>query len=587
LEISGPVPLRLHGARDGVTQLSYIWVPDSTRLLKHFTYDGLGRLIRTLSPFPSPDNSTGLRSERFYYDGIRRIQEVVVDPVVSLDVATLSGGSVGTAAGQAQSGSGQPLDGAGTPVVVEQAQLADPNPTAPAGTFLNREYIWGPGGVDELLCQYDWQRKPWFTLMDDGGDLVALCDRDPTTLRGRVAAEYTFDAYGQVLTAQTYSSMSSNAHPHCGHKGLFVDRLEAPIVGSGNFETPRLAPLSTPLVQNRNRAYLPTLGRFVQQDPNAMGQSVLAAASFNGRGMTALSVAFGLSEHYGDGLNAYEYLGSNPWARSDSMGLAWDPFDLVDDFNASRAGSASALLNQIGAGMQAAAMVAATIASELPFPMVGFLGQLSTALLNGDDIGEFLGQQATGLLMGCIPGAHLLMDIGSFALSFIEANTDPNQVDDGDAEDGEDPDSAEVSPRVAKTAPAYWNTKDGPGTHYIYVGRKGGPTGPIVYVGITTDPPARFIAHATKGVHITPITDKKFSEYHARGIETAIMTKFPGARSMSGREIHPQFKSHPPLRNRRRSIGKKWRLLTDALMEGLHLLRDVAPAVAEELGMGG
>ena len=202
------------------------------------------------------------------------------------------------------------------------------NPTAPAGTFLNREYIRGPGGVDELLCQYDWQRKPWFTLMDDGGDLVALCDRDSSTLRGRVAAEYTFDAYGQVLTAATYSNMSSNAHPHCGHKGLFVDRLDSPIVGSGNFENPRLAPQSTPLVQNRNRAYMPTLGRFVQQDPNETGLLTALSGYAGGKPATG-QPDFELTNLYGNGLNLYQYLGSGTWTRKDPYGLEIEYYENV------------------------------------------------------------------------------------------------------------------------------------------------------------------------------------------------------------------------------------------------------------------
>ncbi|MCW5777008.1 MAG: hypothetical protein KIS87_11265, partial [Phycisphaeraceae bacterium] len=45
-------------------------------LVKHHAYDGLGRLVRTQSPVPL---ATALRTERFHYDGVRRIQEVVID----------------------------------------------------------------------------------------------------------------------------------------------------------------------------------------------------------------------------------------------------------------------------------------------------------------------------------------------------------------------------------------------------------------------------------------------------------------------------------------------------------------------------
>lgn len=40
------------------------------------------------SPYPSPQLLTGeVRTERFYYDGVRRVQEVVIDPVLSLGEA--------------------------------------------------------------------------------------------------------------------------------------------------------------------------------------------------------------------------------------------------------------------------------------------------------------------------------------------------------------------------------------------------------------------------------------------------------------------------------------------------------------------
>lgn len=55
-------------------------------MLKHYTYDGVGRLVRTQSPFPNPQEAGEgmVRSERFYYDGIRRIQETILDPTMSM-----------------------------------------------------------------------------------------------------------------------------------------------------------------------------------------------------------------------------------------------------------------------------------------------------------------------------------------------------------------------------------------------------------------------------------------------------------------------------------------------------------------------
>jgi hypothetical protein len=177
-------------------------------MVKAFSYDGLGRLIRTQSPFPYayPDNDQGNRIERFYYDGVRRIHEVVIDPMSSLGSALQSGSSsVQQAALNAIAASGlideSLLDEGATPVAVEAAQLALLQQTSSPGGgnnqpaefwHLEREYIWGPGdgwgvaGTDELVCQFDRSPigsvRPTFALTDVGGDPVALCNSTgPTT----------------------------------------------------------------------------------------------------------------------------------------------------------------------------------------------------------------------------------------------------------------------------------------------------------------------------------------------------------------------------------------------------------------------
>jgi hypothetical protein len=76
----------------------------------------------------------------------------------------------------------------------------------------------------------------------------------------------------------------------------------------------------------------PTLGRFLQRDPNASGQVVLNDANrFHGRAPVVGIPHLDLRTMYGDGMNLYEYLGSNPITRNDPLGLSWDPFDMVDE----------------------------------------------------------------------------------------------------------------------------------------------------------------------------------------------------------------------------------------------------------------
>jgi hypothetical protein len=103
---------------------------------EHHSYDGLGRLARTVSPFPSV-GAEDERIERFTYDGVRRIQEYVTDPPNG------NGGG-----------------------------------WSPPNRQITREYVWGPGGtsaaqgpgaLDELLVQYDTFGVPLWAIVDAGG----------------------------------------------------------------------------------------------------------------------------------------------------------------------------------------------------------------------------------------------------------------------------------------------------------------------------------------------------------------------------------------------------------------------------------
>jgi hypothetical protein len=332
--------------------------------------------LRTQSPYPDADTSTGqTRTERFYYDGIRRIQEVITDPVSNLKSMMLSGDpeqeALGTAAEQDAGGpTAEPVDGDAAPLSLEQVQmngaLGGGGGGATTVTTLEREYIWGPGdnGVDELLVQYDRNRAAWWILQDAGGDVVAQCDLGSTGTAARVVQQWTYDAYGAVLNSDI---LASHPEMHCGHKGLFFDRLDAGVVDSSGNETPRLIPFAHAVYQVRNRAYLPGLGRFLQMDPNATAVTLLASSSYHGRGMDAIVAAFSMDERFGDGPNLYQYLGSNPWLHHDTLGLAQDPFDMVDEYMNESSGSQSAFLSQLGQDLKAAAVIAANIATLLPF----------------------------------------------------------------------------------------------------------------------------------------------------------------------------------------------------------------------------
>ena len=130
-------------------------------------------------------------------------------------------------------------DGSAMPLSFESAQLNNPTPITGASgvplptslSGLEREYIWGPGdnGLDEILVQYDIERKPFWMIQDGGGDVVAMCDLAGPGGTARVVKSWQYDAYGQCLRATdvvTPTNQYSIPINRIGHKGLFMDRLD-------------------------------------------------------------------------------------------------------------------------------------------------------------------------------------------------------------------------------------------------------------------------------------------------------------------------------------------------------------------------
>lgn len=362
-------------------------------LIKHYVYDGLGRLVRTQSPFPTPQLSQGEnRTERFYHDGTRRIVEYNIDPVQT------PGGPGGGGPG------GGHLDGSVAGVGNENTQMT--TGLQVFDSYLSREYVWGPGdgfaGVDELLVQYDRNEDAVWVIQDAGGDVVAVCDVPGPTTPARVVGQWTYDAYGAPLSADI---LQPHAEVFAGHKGRFIDRLDKGVSNiTGGPGQRRNVPFAQTIVHYGARSYSPGLGRFMQRDPNGTATTLIGASAYHGRGVAALIAAFNVETMYGDGMNLYEYLGSNPWNRFDPLGLSWDPFDMVDDYMAESAGNRAAFLSSIGQDAKALAITTAKIASMLPIPGAGLAGDLALYVLGDSSGAEF----AAGIALGIIPGGKLL-----------------------------------------------------------------------------------------------------------------------------------------------------------------------------------
>ena len=376
-------------------------------VIKHYNYDGVGRLYRTTSPLTAPEGLffqilnpnppappaspylyvTSLnRSERFFYDGTRRVQELITDPLLTTDE-----GDAITMANELYAGQpGSNVLNAGAP-------------------YVRAMYIWGPGdsptsGVDELLVQIDprdtgtgvvsaFGGKPWWAISDAQGDVIALLHKASASSTAEVAAQWTYSPYGEVLTYEQF-------HPHpvlvFGHKSLVVDRLDTQAVSWDTAlgtisDTQRLIPGAKLISYARNRTYSPHLGRWLQQDPNASGQAVVEEVRFHGHAPGMWTVSAELGGCLGNGLGLFAYLGSNPLARFDPTGLSYDPFDMVDDFVAEDAASKAAFMEQLRGGFNSAAHIGWQVAQLHPAVGIAMAGyNLATGQFGATDLLSFV-----------------------------------------------------------------------------------------------------------------------------------------------------------------------------------------------------
>jgi hypothetical protein len=373
-----------------------------------------------------------VRSERLYYDGVRRIQEVYTDPLLALGESAALGDP--EAQGEVSQGGeeeGQTLEG-------EEGQIesgtGEPGGEEPPGpppntfiTYLEREYLWGPGdgitsgagaGLDELIGIFDIDRRAWWTLLDASGDVVAIVDDEgatahgfgtgsPTTSEARLCAQFCYDAYGSLLTVQ---GLHPFPDPRTGHKGLHLDRLDAgvadPLTGA---PIARHEVGATHAYFVRNRHYAPEPGRFIQRDPNATGTVPLAADSHLGFALPGAVQMFELGSHLGDGIGVYAALRSSPWMYSDPAGT----FSVVDmGFAAGVSGMLFGVVNGAIHHVQGGSFLKGFARGYLAGYVGGGVG-FATAFA-GSAAGLYSSRAAKGAVMGAGDGATSAVVEGLF-----------------------------------------------------------------------------------------------------------------------------------------------------------------------------
>ncbi len=271
--------------------------------IARFSYDALGRVTRKLSPYPGQAGQW--RTEHYYYDGVRRIQEVFTDPMVVAEAFTSKDEAEEIAPGQVQT--------EGTPGTSQVISGTPP----PAGTWCEREYAWDPSVgayVDACVAQFDAWGRTGYVIQDANYDVAALVDPN-----GNPIVQYGWDPYGEVLFRESFGVVFGDNR--LGHQGLYFDRLDADCLQTQITATVLSSTPHRGLYQNRNRSYDPHLGRFIQRDPNGSGLGVLGGtASTMGLPAYASNGEFHLRRLYANGMNSYGYLGAGPTMSSDPMG---------------------------------------------------------------------------------------------------------------------------------------------------------------------------------------------------------------------------------------------------------------------------
>lgn len=87
-----------------------------------------------------------------------------------------------------------------------------------------------------------------------------------------------------------------------------------------------LLALASALLAPRSHAvYQTQTGRYLQADPNATAMVLMDWSSYHGRYSDLLQPQIDLERRFGDGANLYQYLGSDPWMRTDPSGLFFMP----------------------------------------------------------------------------------------------------------------------------------------------------------------------------------------------------------------------------------------------------------------------
>ncbi len=253
-----------------------------------YRYDGFGRLAKRTTPWPDSDKSTVFRNEFYYYDGVRRIQEVFTDPMDATPPWKVAPGDM-------------PLYEGGNAHRTEA------------------EFIWSAASsqpFDTCHVQIDWwDREAWYIQDHATGTVRAFVDAN-----GDMVRQQRIDAFGTLRSEDVFpiadTGLFAGFQQRIGHHGLFAERVDTDTLGM------TLEVGGEAWYQSRSRWYVPELGRFLTSDPNATGvptQQTLAMLGLVPAGPQR--GGFSWKSHFEDCWDTNTAYSGNPVAAQDPTGL--------------------------------------------------------------------------------------------------------------------------------------------------------------------------------------------------------------------------------------------------------------------------
>ncbi len=365
--------------------LQPVSVSDIGALVVHYSYDGLGRVIRTQRPASSGSTAPGsnpagggkLFITDLYYDGVRVVQEAGWGGNQS------SGGGGGVPYRMNRNASGA-LDVTmpGLPRRANEMSGANSGDVswgdcAPTATGTNnggwvwqdrrleREYVWASDSgayVDECVAQLvytdahvpasgstseqsaykgnDTSATILYTLADHNANVIGLTDSI-----GRLVGQFSYTPYGEIRAAEYFAPDQSSLTNQeltaaargnkLGHQGLRTERFDRPWDGAMDVTTAQDAggnPAITAyraLCHNRNRMYDPAEGRFIEQDPNGLGVPIIGDIRYHGESAASPSSWQDVANHYAHSMNTHTAYRNRPVLEKDSLGLWINPSDVA------------------------------------------------------------------------------------------------------------------------------------------------------------------------------------------------------------------------------------------------------------------